>query len=72
MVGRDITNLIEAPENQGFRSERTLDPGSASSANISSRIHEMGLTRPKNPQLPRGFADRDRTPETAENAKIGL
>ena len=32
----------------------------------------MGLTGPENPQLPRGFADRDRTSETAENAKIGL
>ena len=32
----------------------------------------MGLLGPENPQLPRGFADRDRTSETAENAKIGL
>jgi len=32
----------------------------------------MGLTGPENPQLPRGFADRDRTSETAEIAEIGL
>jgi hypothetical protein len=36
------------------------------------RINEMGLLGPENPQLPRGFVDRGRTPETAENAKIGL
>jgi hypothetical protein len=36
------------------------------------RINEMGLARPEIPQLPCGFADRDRTSETAENAKIGL
>ena len=34
------------------------------------RINEMGLSRPENPQLPRGFAGGDRTSETAENAKI--
>ncbi len=32
MVDGDITNLIEALENQGFQSERTLDQGPASSA----------------------------------------
>jgi len=32
----------------------------------------MGLLRGENPQLPRGFADRARTPETGENGKIGL
>jgi len=42
------------------------------SANISMRINEMGLVGPENPQLPRGFPDRDRTSETAERAKIGL
>jgi len=36
------------------------------------RINEMGLARPENPQLPRGFADRGRTSETAENAEIAL
>lgn len=36
------------------------------------RINEMGLTGPENLQLPCGFADRNRTSETAENAKIGL
>jgi len=36
------------------------------------RINEMGLTGPENPQLSRGFADSDRTPETAQSAKIGL
>ena len=36
------------------------------------RINEMGLLGPENPQLPRRFADRDRTSETAENAEIGL
>jgi hypothetical protein len=30
---------------------------SSLSANISVRIKEIGLTRPQNPQLPRGFAD---------------
>ena len=47
---------------------RRLSP----TANISMRIYEMGLTEAENPQLPRGFADRDRTSETAENAEIGL
>lgn len=42
------------------------------SANISSRIHEMGLTGPENPQLPRGFAVRARTSETGMAAQIGL
>ena len=42
------------------------------SAKISMRINEMDLMGHENPQLPRSFADRDRTSETAENAKIGL
>jgi len=42
------------------------------SANISMRTNEMGLTGPENPQLPRGFADTDRTSETAGNAKFSL
>ena len=51
---------------------RTVGSNPTLSANISSRINEMGLTGPENPQLPRGFADRDRTSETAEIAEIGL
>src|SRR5690606_33301537 len=42
------------------------------SAIISMRINEMGLARPENPKLPRGFVNGIRTPETAEIAKIGL
>lgn len=72
MSDTSIRNLIETQENLGFRSERTLDWGSAPSANISLRINEMGLTGPENPQLPRGFADAARTPETAGAGKIGL
>ncbi len=41
-------------------------------ANISSRINEMGLAGPGNPQHPRGFPDRDRTSETDGTGKIGL
>ena len=37
---------------------RTVGSNPTLSANISSRINEMGLTGPENPQLPRGFADR--------------
>ena len=72
MNDANIRNLIAPQENQGFRCERTSDWGPTLSANISMRINEMGLPRPENPQLPRGFGDRDRTSETAENAKIGL
>jgi hypothetical protein len=36
------------------------------------RINEMGLTGLEKPQLLRGFADGDRTSETAAKAKIGL
>jgi hypothetical protein len=32
----------------------------------------MGPPGPENPQLPRDFADADRTSETAGAAKIGL
>lgn len=41
-------------------------------AKISMRINEMGLTGPKNPQLPRGFACGARTSKTATEVKIGL
>lgn len=46
--------------------------GFSPTANISMRLHEMGLTGPENPQLPRRFADCDRTSETVGNAKISL
>ena len=64
-------------ETNGLLNRRTGKSGTEGSnpsvsANISMRINEMGLTGPENPQLPRGFADRDRTSETAESAKIGL
>lgn len=36
------------------------------------RINEMGLLGPEKPQLPRGFADGDRTSETDGNAKFSL
>ena len=55
-----------------IRQKRIEGSNPSRSANISSRINEMGLMGPENPQLPRGFADRDRTSETVENAKIGL
>ena len=51
---------------------RTVGSNPTLSANISMRINGMGLTGPENPQLPRGFANGDRTTETAVNAKIGL
>ena len=64
-------------ETNGLLNRRTGKSGTEGSnpsvsANISMRINEMGLPRPENPQLPRGFGDRDRTSETAENAEIGL
>jgi len=36
------------------------------------QTNEMGLQGPEKPQLPRRFADADRTLETARAAKIGL
>ena len=64
-------------ETNGLLNRRTGKSGTEGSnpsvsANISSLIKEMGLLRGGNPQLPRGFADRARTPETGENGKIGL
>ncbi|OXE36029.1 MAG: hypothetical protein CGW95_10210 [Phenylobacterium zucineum] len=50
----------------------TSGPWTDGTAIISSRTNEIGLTGPKNPQLPRGFASGNRTPETAWAAKIGL
>jgi hypothetical protein len=52
--------------------QRRFDAGQLPTVNISSLIKEMGLLRGENPQLPRGFAYRARTPETGENGKIGL
>jgi hypothetical protein len=43
-----------------------------STANISMQTNGMGPPGPENPQLPRDFADADRTSETAGAAKIGL
>ena len=34
--------------------------------------NEMALLGPETLQFPRGFVDRDRTSETAKNAKLGL
>ncbi len=42
------------------------------SANISSRIHEMGLSGAENLQLPRRFTCGTQTPETGGNAKSSL
>ena len=42
------------------------------SANISMRINEMALLGAENSQLPRRFADGNRTSETAGTAKISL
>ena len=47
---------------------RRLSP----TANISLQTNEMGLPGPENPQLPRGFADAVRTPETGELGQSGL
>ena len=68
----ELKNYWHTEESKGILSERTLDQGSAPTANISMRMNEMGLTGPKNPQLPRGFDGGARTPETAEIHKIGL
>ena len=64
-------------ETNGLLNRRTGKSGTEGSnpsvsANISMRMNEMGLTGPKNPQLPRGFDGGARTPETAEIHKIGL
>lgn len=55
-----------------WRNKPSFSSNPSCSANISSRTNEMGLLGPENPQLPRGFGDRDRTLETAGTAKIGL
>ncbi len=55
-----------------IRQKRIEGSNPSRSAKISMRINEMDLMGHENPQLPRSFADRDRTSETAENAKIGL
>lgn len=68
----EVHNVTTVYVNQYLKAQRVLDPGRLPTANISMRINEMDLTGPKNPQLPRGFADTDRTSETAGNAKIGL
>lgn len=68
----EVHNVTTVYVNQYLKAQRVLDPGRLPTANISMRINEMGLPRPENPQLPRGFGDRDRTSETAENAEIGL
>ena len=72
MSDTSIRNLIETQENLGFRCERPLDWGSASSATIPLRNNIMPLYEAKNPTFLCRFADFDRTSETAENAKIGL
>jgi hypothetical protein len=53
-------------------SDGTVGSNPTLSSNISMRINEMGLARPRNPQFLRGFADTDRTSETAVEARIGL
>ena len=52
--------------------QRRFDAGRLPTANISMRTNEMGLAVPEKPQVPRGFAERDRTSETAEAPQIGL
>lgn len=52
--------------------QRRFDAGRLPTAKISSRTSEMGPTGLENPQLPRGFADCDRTPEIAGGTKISL
>ena len=55
-----------------IRQNRIEGSNPSRSANISSRTNEMGHTGSENPQLPRRFADGDRTPETVGIATIGL
>ncbi len=57
---------------QQFRIKRLLDPSGLSTANISLQTNEMSPAGLEKPQLPHCFAVGDRTPETAENLKIGL
>lgn len=48
MVDGDITNLIEALENQGFQSERTLDSSrSPTATSLSSQIYHCPGGRQK-------------------------
>jgi hypothetical protein len=51
---------------------RTGGSNLSPSANISLQTNEMGPPGPENSQVPRDFADADRTSETAGPAKIGL
>ena len=53
-------------------SDGTVGSNPTLSSKMLLRITEMGLTRPKNPQLSRGFAVSDRTSETAVESRIGL